>query len=220
MTAKLSAANRLGVGLYSVSEAARLVRVSSQQIRRWIDPKDGVIERVLAPTEGTITFLELMELHFVHMFRQAGVSLQTIRMAAKTAAKHFGCQHPFTVHRFDTDGRTIFATLIQSERKKALVEDLKHGQLVFDDIIRPFFKKLEYHKDDAIRFWPLGSTRRVVLDPLRHFGKPIDAPTGVPTTALFHAVKAGGDPSTVATWFNVPDAAVAAAVKFEESLAA
>ena len=175
---------------------------------------------MLLPEERTITFLELMELHFVQMFREAGVSLQTIRRAAKTAAQQFRCSHPFTVHRFDTDGRTIFATLIQAEKDDALIEDLRHGQYVFETIIRPFFKKLEYHQDAAIRFWPLSQKERVVLDPQRHFGKPIDAPTGVPTKTLFLATKAGDDLSTVATWFNVPDAAVAAAVTFEESLTA
>ena len=220
MTTQLSEPSRIGVGLYSISEAARLLKVPSQRIRRWVDPREGLIQRVLSPDEMALTFLELMELQFVQMFKEAGVSFQTIRSAAKTAAQQFGCPYPFTVHRFDTDGRTIFATLIKAERKEALVEDLKHGQYVFDSIIRPFFKKLEYRQDEAIRFWPLSQRGRVVLDPQRQFGKPIDAPTGVPTQALFLATKAGDDPSNVATWFNVPVAAVTAAVKFEESLAA
>ena len=220
MTAKSSGPTRLGVGLYSVPEAARLIRVSSQQIRRWIDPQEGLIQRALSPDEQTITFLELMELHFVKMFRDAEVSLQTIRRAAKTAATHFECSYPFTVHRFDTDGKTIFATLIEAEKKKRLVEDLQHGQYVFENIVRPFFKKLEYHQDDAVRFWPMGQAHRIVLDPRRQFGEPIDAASGVPTRALFRAVMAGDEPSTVATWFNVPAAAVTTAVKFEESLAA
>lgn len=220
MTTKSPEPVRLGVGLYSVPEAARLVKLSSGQIRRWIDPQKGVVQRALFSEERTITFSELMELHFVRMFREEGVSLQTIRRAAKTAAHQFQCPYPFTVHRFDTDGRTIFATLLQAEQKDSLIEDLKRGQYVFETIIRPFFKKLEYHQDDAIRFWPLSQTGRVVLDPQRHFGKPIDAPTGVPTETLYLATKAGDEPSTVATWFNVPDAAVTAAVTFEKSLAA
>jgi uncharacterized protein (DUF433 family)/DNA-binding transcriptional MerR regulator len=220
MPAQLSEPNRLGVGLYSVPDAARLIKVSSQQVRRWIDPQDGLIQRVLSPDEQTITFLELMELHFVKMFREAGVSLQTVRRAATTAARHFECAYPFTIHRFDSDGRTIFATLIKAEKKRKLIEDLQHGQYVFETIVRPFFKKLEYHQDDPVRFWPMGHSHRVVLDPRRQFGKPIDAASGVPTRALFRAVIAGDDPSTVATWFNVSAAAVAAAVKFEESLAA
>ena len=122
-----------------------------------------------------------MELHFIHMFKQEGVSLQTIRKAAKMAAHQFQQPYPFTLRRFDTDGETIFATLCHAERRRTKIEDLKHGQYVFENICRPFFKKLEYHQDDAIRFWPLNRSGHVVLDPQRHFGKPIDSPTGVPT---------------------------------------
>ena len=38
-----------------------------------------------------------MELHFVRMFKEAGVSLQTIRKAAKTAAHQFQQPYPFTL---------------------------------------------------------------------------------------------------------------------------
>lgn len=212
--------NRLGVGLYSIPEAARLLKVPSQRVRRWIHPREGLIHRAFEPEERTITFLELMELHFVQMFREAGVTLQTIRKAAEMAAKRLKTTYPFAVHCFDTDGRTIFATLIDAEKDKALLEDLRKGQYVFDSIIRPFFKKLEYGPQHAVRFWPRGTDGRVVLDPTRRFGKPIDSETGVPTISLFHAIEAGEDETTVASWFAVPIEAVIAATQFEKSLAA
>ena len=171
------------------------------------------------PDERTLSFLELIELHFVKMFRDAGVSLQTIRRAAKMAAKQFGTNHPFAVHRFDTDGRTIFATLQSTERDEAILKDLENGQYAFDKILRPFFKKLEYEQEDVVRYWPLETTGRIVLDPLRRFGKPIDSPTTVPASALFRAVQAGETETVVAAWFNVPVAAVRAAVVFQKSLA-
>jgi uncharacterized protein (DUF433 family)/DNA-binding transcriptional MerR regulator len=219
MVEKSKSPRRLGIGLYSISQAARLLKTHPQRVRRWIEPEEGLIPRIFEPEERTISFLELMELHFVKMFREAGVSLQTIRKAAKTAARMFGTRYPFAVHRFDTDGRTIFATLLDAEQRTSLMEDLRHGQYVFDTIVRPFFKKIEYGTDNAVRFWPRDPDGRVVLDPKRCFGKPIDAPTGVPTTSLFHAIKAGEDVVTVASWFRVPEAAVTAAVAFEESLA-
>jgi uncharacterized protein (DUF433 family) len=63
---------------------------------------------------------------------------------------------------------------------------------------------------------------RVVLDPERSFGKPIDAEAGVPTRALCDAALAGGgqSPAVVAEWFGVPLEAVQAAVAFEGSLLA
>ncbi len=177
--------------------------------------------RVFDSEERIVTFLELMELHFISMFRSENVSLQTIRKAALAASNRFKTDYPFAVRRFDTDGRTIFATLIEHETDAVLVEDLKRGQYVFNEIVRPFFRKLDYRgTNDVIRYWPLEHNGRVVLDPQRQFGRPIDAKTGVPTRSLYEAVKAGEEAVVVAEWFGVPLQAVTLAVKFEESLAA
>jgi uncharacterized protein (DUF433 family)/DNA-binding transcriptional MerR regulator len=208
------------MGLYSIPEAARLLATHPMRVRRWIKPEDGLISRSFDPDERTLSFFELMELHFVKMFREAGVSLQVIRRAAKTAARKFETRYPFAVHRFDTDGQTVFATLIDQERDSSLIQDLRQGQYVFDTIVRPFFKKLEYDKNEAVRFWPRDTDGRVVLDPRRRFGKPIDAQTGVPTASLFHAIEAGDDIAMVASWFDVPVAAITAAIAFENSLVA
>ena len=216
----------LGVGIYSIPEAARLLRTKPGAVRRWLDDERPVVKRLFDPSEATISFLELMELHFIKMFRSEGISLQTIRRAAAAASQKFHTDYPFAVRRFDTDGRSIFATLArEAELKRAdavLVEDLRRGQYVFDQIMRPFFRKLEYgDRDEVRRFWPMEPKGRIVLDPERKFGKPIDAETGVPTKSIYDAVMAGGgqDYQTVAEWLDVPVPAVQCAVRFEESLA-
>lgn len=213
----------VGVGLYSLSEASRIVGATPSRVSRWVNPRNGLVSRALNPDEKTLTFIELMEVFFVKMFRDEGVSLQTIRKAACAAASRFNTEYPFSVKRFDTDGRTIFATLIRDEEGKELVEDLRKGQLVFDAILKPFFKKLDYRGSfEVARYWPQEKSGRVVIDPKRNFGKPIDSETGVPTRSIYDAVKAGGgqDVETVARWLDVPVAAVNAAVKFEQSLVA
>jgi hypothetical protein len=139
-----------------------------------------------------------MELHFVKLFRTEGVTMSTIRRAALAATELFHTDYPFAVKRFDTDGRRIFATLAErAGGEKHVVEELGKGQIVFDDFVRPFFRKLEYRGEaEALRYWPLGADRRVVLDPAREFGAPIDAETGVPTFALFDAVQTAGTRKT------------------------
>ena len=217
----------LGRGLYTFGQAARLLRVPVTVLRYWIGERSGfesIIHRQLSD-EHVLTFAELMELHFVKLFRDQDLSLQAIRSAAKAASQKFGAEYPFTVQRFDTDGKTIFATLRRREQDPVLVEDLRRGQLVFPTIIRPFFKKLEYLQDGIGRFWPLKSSSRnwgrVVLDPERRFGQPLDSETGVPTESIRQAVTAGKgqDVKTVAKWFVIPVEAVKAAMKYEKSLA-
>jgi DNA-binding transcriptional MerR regulator len=217
-----SAQSHLGVGLYSFAEAARLIGVHPRRIHRWLSEPD-LAPMVFERSEHTITFQQLMELHFIKMFREAGVSLNVIRRASVEAAKKFDSAYPFSVKRFDTDGHRIFATLIEQGGKKPVLEELHHGQTAFLNICKPFFKKLDYRSSkELLRYWPRHRSGRVVMDRARKFGKPIDADTGVPTAVIYDAVKAGGGQSheDVARWLGIPIAAIRKAVDFERSLAA
>jgi len=210
----------IGIGIYSIRDAARILGAHHSTIRRWARRNEGLIPRELGEGEGLLTFAELVELHFVKMFRDEGVSLTTIRSASERAAARYGTDCPFSVKRFDTDGKAIIATLYDSS-DRLVMEDVAKGQYVFEKIMRPFFRKLEYGADsDLLRYWPMSKAGRVVLDPKRKFGKPIDAETGVSTQAIFDALNAGGgqSPAEVASWLGIPIAAVRKAAEFERSL--
>lgn len=213
---------RLGVGLYSLAEAARLVGASPSRVWKWVS-QGGIVPRYLPPQEKTLTFAELMEVMFIKMFRDEGVTLQTIRKASRAAAIKFETDYPFAVKRFDTDGKSIFATLIEANDDRVVLEDLERGQLCFETVLKPLFRKLDYHGEMEIsRFWPRDRGGRVVLDPARKFGRPIDFESGVPTRSIFEAFTAGSgqDAKTVAELFEIPIAAVHAAIDFERSLSA
>ena len=225
----------VGMGLYPLPDAARLIGVAPTKLRRWVRDYEytandktykhhSLIKRRFGETELTLTFLELMELHFIKMFRSKGVSMPTIRKAAEAAAKRFRTDYPFALKRFDTDGRKIFVTLQKEtvgKEKGTIVEELGYGQQVFEQIMRPFFKKLEYRgAREVVRYWPLERSGGIVLDPQRKFGRPIDAGTGIPTQALYSAFKADErqNEQAVAKWFDVPLRAVKSAIRFERSL--
>lgn len=220
----------LGVGLYTYPEAARIIGVHPAVLRRWAREyyytsrgrpyrHQPVIARSF-PDEPILTFLELIELLFVRLFRAEGVSMEVIRRASKRATKIFDSDYPFALKRFDTDGRYIFATLKDDAESTQIIEDLSRGQYAFDSVIRPFFRKLEYQENaSALTLWPREREGRIVLDPQRVFGKPIDAETGVPTAVLHEAVIASGENSEVevAEWYDVPVEAVIAAVAYEQA---
>jgi uncharacterized protein (DUF433 family) len=224
----------VGVGFYSYPEAARIICVQPAKLRRWVSQyrrqapgaeylSKPVISRYFQEGQRVLTFLELVELLFVKLFREEGLSMPVIRKAAEEAARQFDTPYPFAVRRFDTDGGRIFAALQQESQDERVAVELGKGQLVFDTVARPFFRKLEYRNGgDALRYWPMDRDGRVVLAPERSFGKPIDAETGVPTRALYDALLASGgqSPQVVAEWFDVPLEAVKAAAAFERSLMA
>lgn len=224
----------LGVGFYSYSDAARIIGITPGKLRRWVRDYDYYIHahrrdqrplvvRYFDPHDRVLSFLELIELLFVSLFRQEGLSLKTIRQAAETASRWFSTDYPFAIKQFNTDGRHIFATLADEATSDEIMAELSKGQFAFPMVIEPFLRKIDYRADNlAQAFWPLGRQERVVIDPDRSFGKPIDAETGVPTSALYSAFLAEGPDSIprVARWYEVPEAAVEGAITFERSLRA
>ena len=224
----------LETGIYTVPDAARLTGVSPWCIRRWLrgyqfKVKTGrhhspavwssqlpVIDERLA-----LGFLDLLEVRCVDAFISAGVSWKTMRLAHSQAQNVVGHSHPFCTHRFVTDGHAIFVELRERNDEVALW-DMRDLQRVFEKIIRPFLKNVEFDRDRIPqRWWPQGKSHRVALDPRRSFGQPIVFRDGVPTQILARSVKANdGSIDEVARWFELSPTSVREAVNFEQQLAA
>lgn len=220
-------------GIYTVPEVSRLTRVSNGRIRRWLRGYEFQTKRgrhrspmvwrgQLDPIDHSLAlgFLDLIEVQCVDALRTAGVSWKTLRKAHIHARELFHHDHPFCTNRFATDGRTIFMEFHDAENRPSLW-DMAEVQRVFDRIIIPFLKNLEYERNQTpIRWWPLGPDRGVALDPKRNFGHPIVFETGVPTLALYRSVEANHSVQEVARWFEISPKAVKEAVEFEQQLAA
>jgi uncharacterized protein (DUF433 family) len=221
-------------GIYSIRESARLTRVNSSRIRRWVcgynynrgertKHSDAVWQGQIAPENGVVAlgFFDLLEVRFVAAFIEAGVSWRTMREAHSLAAKELGTDHPFCTNRFVTDGRRILMRHAEKCRDAAYL-DIVNRQQEFSKIVAPFIKELEFDEQDVVcRWWPLGKQRGVVLDPERNFGQPTVVLSGVPTQILARSVKANGQSvELVARWYEVSPREITDALEFERSLAA
>jgi len=223
--------NYLGIGLYTIPEAARIVHVSPARLRRWLQgykfqgrSAEPVLHRELPELEehGVVTFLDLVGLILVSHFRSKGVSLQAIRENARIASERLHTDHPFAVKRFHLLGKELIAETVARDTAhgpRRLYEDLRKSQLILDQVAESFFGNLHYEGDLARQYWPLGKDRRVVLDPTRAFGQPADPTTGVPTHVLYGMYKAGESAEDVARSFHVDLEAVHSAIEYEQSLA-
>jgi uncharacterized protein (DUF433 family) len=225
-------ANYFDTGIYTVSEAAKLTRVSSGRIRRWLRgyryhrrqktyASPPLWNGQWEPIDHSLAlgFLDLIEIRFVDAFLKAGVTWSTLRQARERARELFKVSHPFCTNRFVTDGRALFVELHRATGEPSLLEIISR-QHVFGQIMKPFLKELEIGRDGAVLRWrPLGKTRLVVLDPTRNFGRPIVAEHGVPTEVLAKAAALSSIPE-VARWYEVPEVEIRDAVEYEQQLAA
>jgi uncharacterized protein (DUF433 family) len=233
-----------GKGIYGATEALRLINfrrdsmlefkpVARNTIGRWLrgyDYEVGGERRYSAPLWRSdydvgdeqnfeVSFRDLIELRFVKAFRDYGLALQTIRTCFERAVEEVKDSRPFSTRKFKTDGKTIFLEISKGLNDPELV-DLKKRQGVFQSIVAPSFKDLEFDAEVVARWFPLGINHpAIVIDPNRSFGRPI-AGYGVPTEVLRDAIRTEGSVDRVAMLYDLPSLTVKDAEFFESKLAA
>ncbi len=218
----------VGVGVFTVPEAARLTRLPAARVRRWVfghGGKPAPLVRELPPQDGqdALGFLNLVEVLFLAELRKKGLRWSTIRRGAELARRVLGDDHPLATGAFHTDGQRGFWLELAGETGDRCLIDLVDGNGAMLEVLEQSFRRfVEFDApgDRASLWQPDPDLARVVVDPTRRFGQPIDRESGVPTEVLASALRAeGGDAGRVARWWDVPAEAVRQAAAFEERFA-
>lgn len=194
----------MGKGVYTIPEAARLAQVSNARITRWIAgyERAGVSYPPLWNSElpagedepvSLVSFADLMEAKVIAAFYAHGVQIQTVRKAIETAKQVFQLERPFSSEKFQTDGKRIFIDLKDTITDDQGFMDVVTNQRTFREIIQPTFKNIEFQQATAVRWWPLGKKKSIVVDPSRSLGKPIEHISGVPIDSLIDALHSDSD---------------------------
>lgn len=211
-----------GTGAYSLAEAGRLLDIPSATLRHWLfgyrydhhgpekrqeplwHPQYGMEQE-----EPLLGFRDLLEARIVRGLRGHRMGLPVIRECLRFARELVGDEHPFSTRQFKTDGRRLFLD------REGTTIDLKLRQNVFRTIVEPSFLNVDFNAQGAVRWWPMGDKRAVVLDPARSFGQPIVASGGVSTARLAETVLAEGSVARAAHLFDITPTVVRDALAFE-----
>jgi len=216
----------VGIGVYTPSEASRLLRIPTPKIVRWLrghEVKGKRYDRLWRPQidlgNGRVYlgFRDLMEMRTANAFIEAGVSAVMIRRAIEEARKYVDDERPLSTTKFKTDGQSIFMEIASAHGDPQLL-DLFKRQYTFKRIVEASLKGVEFEGIAPSRWWPLSRQMQILVDPDRSFGQPIEAETGVPTAILAAAAKTEGSLKSAAQRWLVPVDAVRRAVEFEESV--
>jgi uncharacterized protein (DUF433 family) len=213
-------------GIYTLSEAARLLAVPIEKVRVWVngrgDRQAPLIENQLGRAGHTylISFTNLMELRFIAKFAGADVSLREIRAVMSEAEDLLKRPHAFATNTvFTTDGKSVFARI----KRKTGEEDVLHlksknyeflaiiADTLRDDVIFDA-------RGEAMAWFPRQAIApNVVIHPRFSFGRPILRQSHVPTEAIVDSVKVEGEEGT-ADLFDVPIEQVREALEFHQEL--
>jgi uncharacterized protein (DUF433 family) len=216
----------IGIGLYTPSEAERLTGIRASKIIRWLhghDIADQHYEPLWRPQvdlkDGHVYlgFRDLMEVRVANAFISRGLSAQKVRRAIEIAREMIGEERPLSTARFRTDGRTVFLQVLEQDGDERLI-DLFRNQFSFREVLEPSLKNLELDDDGVpARWWPIGKTKRILVDPEKSFGQPIEADSGVPAAILASAAKAEGSPEAAALAWRVSVSSIRRAVEFQDA---
>lgn len=216
-------------GIYSVPAAARLLGETQATIHRWAfgyrrrgrSYAPAITTDVVA-VDGVrvVTFLELVELMFIQALLATGLSWPKVREASRVAARLMKDErHPFATKRWFVDAAALYLKLGQEHDEEILIEVAGHAQLAIQPVLQPYLTQLEFGVSGVAQRWfPRGPTTPIVVDPRRAFGMPVTVKGGVPTETLAALHRAGDSIETIAAWYRVDEAEVAAAVEYEQSL--
>lgn len=228
MTATNSRVNLTTAGIYTIPEAARLLSVSAQRVRNWVQGYSGGLgpiidnELGLIADKNAISFVNLMEARFIDFFVSRGVRPQSMRLMLSVARDYLKVDRPFAYEAmFRTDGRTVFIETTDRSGDKVLFNLGKNNWAMYPIIVGSLHKDVVFDANGVARWWfPRANIApSVVADPIRSFGHPVLSDYGVPTHALFNALQVEGESfESVAHWYDVPVSAVQEAVQFEVSL--
>ncbi len=235
----------LGTGIYYPAEAARLIRIRPDRLRRWVrgytywthETRQGrkhsrppilsraghgrggdlpVIDRAIA-----LSFLELMELRIVReLVDDKKIPLQTVRKFSDQLKAQFETKYPFASRQVFASGDDLFATLSRTDRDHMIgSKGRDREQLAATVLFRPYLSDAEFDEATFLtqKWWPLGHGVPVVLDPRISFGAPTIQGRRVRTAIVAGMVEAGSE-SEAAGAYGLSLAEVRAAVLFESEL--
>jgi uncharacterized protein (DUF433 family) len=220
--------------LYSVREAARLLRLPPAKLRRWLDgakvggrPYAPVIRE--APTgSDVVTWAEFVEAGFLREYRDRRVSLQHMRPMIDAMRRDFRVRYPLAHFKpaIDKASRQLVLEAqddVKLDKPLWLVrrvgKDDGHWQTQWAEPMRQFLDKVDYDPEAvAQRMYPLGKSRRVVIDPEMVFGIP--QVKGVRTETIAEALSESGDEEAIAETWGLELEDVKAAIQWEIARAA
>ena len=213
--------------LYGFADADYLANVSRGTARRWLAGyayHDTHGQRVVQPPvtpgvqgEESVSFADLVEIAAIGRLKEVGFSLRMIREIVRNCQEILGVPRPLATLRFKMGGREIFV-----DRGDVLLEvGQKKRMQAWNEVLKPFLQELDYDANQLVaRWWPLGRSTPVVIDPQYGFGFPVVAKSGVRTEIILERFRAGDLKEQISADFNIEQVHVERALQFELQRAA
>lgn len=197
---------KLGSGIFSASDAAKILNISPQKARYWFNyylkQKHFQSEyRYYFTFDKTVAvnFLTLMEMYVFYSLKERNISIRTIINAHKYLSSFLNTPYPFAHKSLYTDGGNL---LIDHNSDFFSTDGKEQYKLRLE--LDKFFQKISFSPDgNAQSFHPLGLNNSVVVDPNHQFGTPTIKGTNIKVKTIIDLYNAGEKKKTIAELYHI-----------------
>ena len=193
-----------------------LERITSRHLFRWI--KDGMGGDYLVGLKGeevALTFLDLVSMRLISVYRAHGVSSAEIRTIHKKLQEEKGWTHPFAMEPTWISGLRIY---VEMNDVPVTLDKHKNWQaaLSFWNLFVGPVHQLAFDEAERASSWE--PEEGILLDPRISLGEPCLGGTRIATQTLW-ALHAAGDPiERIAESYDLPVERVEDALAWERKL--
>ena len=217
------------VPLYSIPRASRYLKIPERTIRNWVAgwknrAREGVrfLEPVIKlpqPDTPMLSFMNLVEAHVLGGIRRLeNVPFVKVRLGLSYLEERAPSPHPLADWLFETDGVNLFVRELGG-----LVNISQNGQVEMEEIVSRYLRRIDRNINvGAVRLYPFlkkdpthDEPKRVMIDPLISFGRPVLVGTGVPTDVIAERFYAGDTFDDLAKDYDITPGQVEEAVRYE-----
>lgn len=217
------------VPLYTIPRASRYLKIPQRTIRGWVMGRKHLAESgerlyepvIILPNINSpiLSFMNLVEAHVLSgMRRLENVPFHKVRSGLSFLESQFPTPHPLADRLFETDGVDLFIRELDQ-----LINISRSGQVEMQEVVSNYLRRIDRDVNTGVvRLYPflrkapsLDEPRRVMIDPLISFGRPVLAGTGVPTDVIAERFYAGETFDGLAKDYDVTEEQVEEAIRYE-----
>ena len=216
--------------MYSFSEAAHLANVSATTVKNWLfgyTAKGRDVPPLFSPSDGTmVSFLQMIEIMVAGRFRKSalgGKSLpfRAVRDAHLNAQELWNIEYPFAHMKLEALGGHIVHILRGGSPVSSYQAlDVPEQWTLPGLLRRETIDQIEYDDELAARWFPIGKTVPIVVDPRLSTGLPVIEGRGVTVQAIRKRFRAGLRIDFIARDFEIEPDLVETALQYGERVAA
>lgn len=217
----------LGLGIFTVSDIASILNLNYRKVYNLLNEYwDNRFASELGKkyswsvqNSKAVSFHTLVEFYIFFQLKEVGVATEQIIHAHSNLSKQFNTPFPFAISHI-IDRIKCFGRKIVFEINDDDIINLDSTKQLNLKFIKAFAHKLDFDKNElAEKFYPLGKTNKIVIDPKNQFGQATILGTNIFPQTIYNLYRSKESKKFISNSFEITMKEVNDAIEYCKSVA-